>query len=136
MSNEIATQAAQPIDVRKSAYSSIKGADMDTRKRVFSALQSAKPLQDNLGKKIPVVDIVRTNVEVTNEVTGEQISAIRTVLIDDKGNAYSAVSNGIDISFANIIGVLGEPHTWGEPVVFVAKREGGGTNKYLTLELG
>lgn len=116
-------------------YSSIKGDDFDTRKRVFNALSNAKPLQDNLGKRIDVEHIVQVPVDVTDEITGEVSTLARTVFITPKGEAFAATSRGIDNSIAQIFSTLGEPHVWPEAIGFVASREGEGTRKYITLRL-
>lgn len=134
MTTEIATVSGVSNDKLR-PYSSLEGDDMETRKRVFKAIAGASPLQDNLDKAINVVHIVRMPAESVNEATGELDQYMRTILIDDKENAFVASSVGVDISFQTIISTLGEPRTWGGPIAFVAKREGKGTNKYLTLTL-
>ena len=70
-------------------YSSIQGADLETRKTIFNAVNSADPIADHLGTVLNVRDIIIQNVELENEQTGKIENAPRVILIDDSGNAYA-----------------------------------------------
>ena len=47
-------------------YSSIKGADLETRKTIFNAVNSAEPIADHLGTVLNIRDIIIQNVDLEN----------------------------------------------------------------------
>lgn len=116
-------------------YSSIKGTDFASRKQVLAATTTSVPLSDNLGKPIDLVNIVVQAIELPDENTGELVEVPRTVLIAADGTAYHAVSGGIFRSLENLLGILGEPAGWPEPVTVVVTKEGKAPRAYFTIRL-
>ena len=58
------------------------------------------------------------------------------ILVDDEGNAYHAISDGIFKSLQTYCGLLGNPNTWPEPVAIIVdeKRSRRGF-KFMTIKL-
>ena len=96
----------------ETVFSSITGDDFASKVAVISAMSNAEKLADHLGETINLCDFVIQRISLTDENTGEVVNSIRTVLIDDNGTAFAAVSNGIVSVLQNITGVLGMPAEW------------------------
>src|SRR6187402_309416 len=80
MSNDI-----QQIDsASKSRYTSIKGSDLATQKKIFAAITNAQSLADHLNKTINLKHVIIQPVTTENE-KGEIENFLRTVLIADDG---------------------------------------------------
>ena len=62
-----ASESRSAVDM----YSSIQGADLETLKTIFNAVNSAEPIADHLGTVLNVRDIIIQNVELENEQTGK-----------------------------------------------------------------
>lgn len=136
MSNEIAIQHNAGTVSLVDGYSSIKGDDVDTRKRVFNAVSAAEPIKNHLNKALTIVDVIVQPAESENQQTGEVDQYLRTTLIDDKGNAYSAGSVGISMALKNILDIMGEPGSAAWPLKVKAVSKAGRKGfDYLTLEL-
>lgn len=111
----------------------------------LAAMSNSTPLAEQQNKTFDLEHIVIHEVTINadgDEVdaeTGEvsdTIQAKRTVLVDKDGNAYHAISKGIDTSIRNILGVAGDPSTWDGYLPVTVKQEGTGNRKYLTLKPG
>ena len=108
---------------------------------IFNAINNAEEnLADHINETIEVTHVVAHPVTLTDEETGEAITALRTVLIDKNGKAYQAVSGGIANALSRIISIIGEPtgDAWvKEPVKMRVKqvKTRNGMNKVNTLEL-
>lgn len=139
--NELSTIAATSgiVDSFKSGggvYSSYRTDDFESKIQLASALSDSEPLVDHLGKNIELVHIVVQSVQLTDEDTGVVEDAVRTVLIDANGKAYSAISGVIVQRLRDIIGVLGTPDTWAGPVkVRVDRVKGKGKNFFYDLRV-
>lgn len=98
----------------------IKGDDLASRKATLNAVTSAKSLaeSDILGKGevFNLTNCVFQAVTVTDDNTGDQVDTVRTILLDDKGEAYYAISDGLVGSLRDFFGILGWPDTWPEPL--------------------
>ena len=117
-------------------YSSFVGTEFTDKLNVVSAMTSSTPLADNLDKPIMVQNVVIHAVKVTDTETGEIVDQARTILIDDKGKAYHAISGVIINRLRDIIAVLGEPSTWPSPVKMVCSRvKGTGANFFYDLHI-
>ena len=115
--------------------STVQGDDFEARTKVVNAVVNAEPLEDSLGKVIELVDWVAQIVTFINEDKVEE-QGIRTVLIAADGSAFSAMSKGVNSALANLVGVLGHPNTWPNPVKVVAnKRKGRNGYSFTTLNL-
>lgn len=90
-----------------------------------------------------IADMVNMEINVTNfyvEKTqinndGVMVDAFRTVLIDDNGESFGAVSTGVVNSLKNIVSFLGMPSTWERPLTVRVKEINIGTNRVLSLQL-
>lgn len=119
-------------------------ADDGTRKSkvaIFNALNAAdENIADHIGETLAVVDVIAHPVEITDENTGEIITALRTVLITKEGKSYVAVSMGITSALSKIFSIVGMPDggAWhDEPVKMKIKqvKTRNGNNKVNTIEL-
>lgn len=119
-------------------------ADDGTRKSkvaIFNALNAAdENIGDHIGETLSVVDVIAHPVDVTDEKTGEIITALRTVLITKEGKSYVAVSMGIASALSKIFSIVGMPDggAWhDEPVKMKIKqvKTRNGNNKVNTIEL-
>lgn len=120
-------------------YCSIK--DDGTRKSkvaIFNAINSAdESLGDHIGEVLEVVDVVAHPVTLTDENTGEIITALRTVLVTKNGKSYTAVSQGITNALSRVFSIVGMPSWTEEPVKMKVKqiKTRNGNNKVNTIEL-
>ena len=113
-------------------YSSLRLNSFDDALAVTEALMDSKPISEHLNKTIVVKDIVVQAVAMVDEKTGEIRNAPRVVLIEPKGTAYHAISNGLYLSVKNLLLVLGEPAGWERPVPLRVIQEGKAPNAYFT----
>ena len=135
-----ANEAAGVIEEFKSnnlaLYSSFAGDSFEDRKNVVKAMTSSVPIADNLDKPIKVKDVVIHTVNVTDTETGEIVEQARTILIDDQGKAYHAISGVIINRLRDIIAVMGEPSTWDGPLTMKCSQvKGKGANRFYDLHI-
>lgn len=95
-----------------------EGQDM-----AFAALQSSEPLSEHLGEVINLVHFMGQTINVADENTGEMSIRVRTIILDDKGKAYSATSDQLLNSLVTLTAVYGPPAQWSEPKPIVVKEE-------------
>lgn len=120
-------------------FCSIK--DDGTRKSkiaIFNAVNGAdESLGDHIGEVLEIVDVVAHPVTITDEETGEIITALRTVLIAKDGKTYTAVSQGITNALSRVFSIVGMPSWKDEPVKMKVKqiKTRNGNNKVNTIEL-
>ena len=123
-------------------YCSIK--DDGTRKTkvaIFNAVNGAdESIADHIGEVLEVVNVVAHPVQLADEVTGEVVNALRTVLIDKNGKTYTAVSQGITSALSKIFSIVGTPEdaAWEKEPVKMKIRQvktRNGNNKVNTIEL-
>jgi len=136
MSTEITTTNFQDTLDESGVFTTVKGTDIDAKKRVFVAVNDAEPLSDHLGETLDVVDIVAHKVEVANEESGEIGEATRVVLLTADGKALASVSVGIQGAVRNILAFLGEPSTWDGAVKLIpVEKKGRRGFRYMSLML-
>lgn len=123
-------------------YCSIKDdGSRATKVAIFNAVNGAdEQIADHIGEVIEVVNVVAHPVELLDEVTGEVVNALRTVLIDKNGKSYTAVSQGITSALSKIFSIIGTPENgaWEtEPVKMKIRqvKTRNGNNKVNTIEL-
>ncbi len=123
-------------------YSSIAGDSQDSKIRVLAAMTSAEPIGDHLDEVIPLVDFVihRVELEDTDDddvPNGRMIQAARTILVDVDGNAYYAISSVIVKRLYDIVGIMGEPSTWDNPVHVAVShvKSGKGARRFFDLRV-
>lgn len=105
---------------------------------IYNAISSAeKKIADCINETIEVVDVAAHPVDLLDENTGEVLTVLRTILIDKKGVAYAAVSQGITNSLSRIFSIVGQPSWKNNPVKMKIKQvqTRNDTNKVLTIEL-
>ena len=95
-----------------------EGQDM-----AFAALQSSEPLSEHLGEVINLVHFMGQTINVADENTGEMTVRVRTVIIDDKGKAYTATSDQLLNSLVTLTAIYGPPARWSAPKPVVVKEE-------------
>lgn len=116
-------------------YCSVKGGDRATKAKVYNAMNNPEhKVGDMINKTIKVKDVLVEIIELANEETGEIEEAPRVVLIDDKGQAYQAVSQGIFSAVKNAIQVFGAP-TWEEPLPCLIKQVPVKSGSMLTFDI-
>ena len=116
-------------------FTTVKGTDFDSRRKIFSAVNDAKSVSDLNGKPFVIADLVIEATEFVNEKTGEVEPSVRTIFITPDGNAYQAFSGPVFNAAKRLLGLLGEPESWPEPVKVRVTEEGKGTNRFYKLAL-
>ena len=116
-------------------FTTVKGTDFDSRRKIFSAVNDAKPVSDLQGKPFVIADLVIEATEFVNEKTGEVEPSVRTIFITPDGDAYQAFSGPVFNAAKRLLGLLGEPESWPEPVKVRVTEEGKGTNRFYKLAL-
>lgn len=141
--NELAVQGQQgemmAADQSQRYYSIVPS----TRKEavdIYNAVNNPdERLADFINKQIKVKHILIETVEIAKEDSDNPFNdkdiVPRTVVIDDKGVSYVAVSFGIFNSMKRIVQMFGEPSTWEEPVTVEIKQIKKGNNSILTLNI-
>lgn len=90
-------------------FSSIQGEDRETKIKQYNAINgSENAISDHVGEVLEITDMVAHAITLEDEVTKEDVNALRVVLLDKDGNAYHAVSQGIVSSLQKIIGTVGQ----------------------------
>ena len=128
VNNTIANQLDSLTDASGTFKATFDTSTEAGQDMAFSALSDSVPLNEHLGEVINLVHFVGQAVTVTNETTGELVNTVRTVLIDDKGNNYSAVSDQLLKSLSTMVGIYGIPAEWKSPkaIVVTEQRSGNG----------
>lgn len=111
---------------------------MESKAKVYNMINNPdKRISDVIGEVIYIKDVLAHSIEVVSEETGEIIQALRTVIIDDKGVSYEAVSQGVTNSLSRIMDIFGQPNTWEKPIPVkpVQKSTRNGNNKVTTLKV-
>ena len=117
------------------AFCSIKEDSLEAKKLVYNASNNpTHKIDDYINKEIALKDVFVEIIELANENTGELEQAPRIVLIDDKGESYQCVSNGIFGSLKKLMVIFGEP-TWEDPIHTVVKQVKVKRGTMLTLEV-
>lgn len=117
------------------AFCSIKEDSLEAKKLVYNASNNpTHKIDDYINKEIALKDVFVEIIELANENTGELEQAPRIVLIDDKGESYQCVSNGIFGSLKKLMAIFGEP-TWEEAIHVVVKQVKVKRGTMLTLEV-
>lgn len=118
-----------------STYCSVQGGDRAAKAKVYNAMNNPDhKVADFINKTIKVKDVLVEMIELPNEETGVIEPAPRVVLIDDKGDAYQAVSQGIYNAIKNAIQIFGAP-TWDDPLICTVKQVAVKNGSMLTLDI-
>lgn len=117
------------------AFCSIKEDTLEAKKLVYNASNNpSHKIDDYINKEIALKDVFVEIIELANENTGELEQAPRIVLIDDEGESYQCVSNGIFGSLKKLMAIFGEP-TWKNPIHVIVKQVKVKRGTMLTLEV-
>ena len=117
---------------RKAIYQPFMSVTPETRAQKIALLQLlesdtvAKPLNDCVGSKITIADVIINPYDKVNEDTGEMEYGVLTYMIDTNGEAYVTSSKSVYYTLQNIFKVFGLPH-WEEDeavTVQVVKKKG------------
>lgn len=123
---------------RKMSYSSldITKATQEVKAKYFNAINSASlRLAEQANLTLNIQHVFVEVVQCTNEETGETKECPRTVLIDDKGVGYQAVSLGVFSSLKKVFEIFGMPPTWKKPLPLKVKVVTKGLKNITTLEV-
>lgn len=107
---------------------------------IYNAVMNATDrLENAINMTLDVINVVAHPVTLTDENTGEMITALRTVLVTKNGS-YEAVSQGVTNALSRIFSIVGMPDggAWEkEPVKMKIKQVStrNGNNKIMTIEL-
>jgi hypothetical protein len=123
---------------RTTQFSSVditKANDVE-KKQFFNAINATeKRIGDCINEVINIKHVFVEVVTCINKETGENTECPRTVLIDDKGVGYQAVSLGVFSSLKKLFGVYGIPQQWKGAIKVKVKQITKGERKILNLEL-
>lgn len=129
-------QNTQTLDaVTRVIESSTLSVNTTAEKLAFAkALLSAKSARDNiLNKEFMVSDIVVQATEMLNERSGVIETVPRTILVNDKGDAYYAFGVPVYRDARTILAVF--DGRLPEPIAVTVGQGGTGNSKYLTLDI-
>jgi hypothetical protein len=99
---------------------------------VENAMSDAESIRDHIGAVLEIENVLLHDVVIEGE-NGEDVPAVRAVLIDSKGQGYAAVSNGVISSLQTLMALCG-PGPWNPPLK-VVPREVKTRKGYRTLRL-
>lgn len=117
---------------RKAIYQPFMSVTPETRAQKIALLQLlesdtiAKPLNDCVGNKITIADVIINPYDSVNEDTGEMEYGVLTYMIDTNGEAFVTSSKSVYYTLQNVFKVFGKPH-WEEAeavTVQVVKKKG------------
>lgn len=118
------------------AWSSLKSESMDEKAKFYNLMNNPeKRVGEMIGKVIKLKDVFVEVVELTNRDTGEIQKCPRTVLIDDKGVGYQAVSIGVFSAVKKLFDVYGTPDKWAGPIPLEVQQIQKGTRNILTFKI-
>ena len=101
----------------EACYCSVKAESKDEKVALYNATNAPDfRLKSFINKPINVKDIFVEVVTCVNKETGEVRKSPRTVLIDDKGKSYTAVSLGVFSALRKLFTIFGTPDTWDKPM--------------------
>lgn len=106
--------------------------------KIYNAISNAeKQLVDFVNNELLIVDVVAHTVTLLDQ-NGVPNECVRTILIDNKGVGYQAVSGGVVSSLQRIFAIVGMPSWRDEPVKIVPKQvktQNGKSVLTLTLKI-
>lgn len=122
---------------RTTAYCSMTASTPKEQATLYNAMNNPdKRIKDCINEVISVKDVFVEVVNCTNAETGETSTCPRTVLIDENGVGYQAVSLGVFSALKKLFAVYGEPCNWTAPVKVKVRQINKSTNKnILTLDV-
>lgn len=77
--------------------------------KMYNAVNDAENhISDCLGKELKITDMVAHPLEILDTETGELKKLVRVVLIDENGQGYHSMANGVVESMRRIIAIVGQ----------------------------
>ena len=140
MSNELQIKENELGNGSQMLVSSFKMDSMEDRLKVLKATNTPDHrIKDFVNMEITIKDIYIETVNVLQEEKDENGKDIyqtcpRTIIVDDKGESYVAVSFGVFTAVKRIVELLGNPHNWEKPIKFKVKQITKGDRSILTFE--
>lgn len=119
-------------------FSSIQNptGDRDLSIKIYNAISDTQQLREYINVPLSITDILAHPVSLLDEKTGEVTDAIRTILIDEEGTAYAAVSEGIRSSITRLVQIAGAlPWTPSLKMVALQKPTRNAMYQVLTIRL-
>lgn len=127
---------AQLTNDKITAWSSLKTDSPEEKAKFYNVMNNPeKRVAQMIGKVIKVKDVFVEIVELTNQETGEVKQCPRTVLIDEKGVGYQAVSIGVFSAIKKLFDVYGTPDRWESPLPLEVQQIQKGTRNILTFKI-
>lgn len=127
---------AQLTNDKITAWSSLKTDSPEEKAKFYNVMNNPeKRVADMIGKVIKVKDVFVEVIELTNEQTGEIQKCPRTVLIDEKGIGYQAVSIGVFSAIKKLFDVFGTPDRWTNPIPLEVQQIKKGMRNILTFKI-
>jgi hypothetical protein len=115
-------------------FSSIEPTNRETAVKVFNAINGAEnSLSDHLGEVLEITDMVAHTITLQDEITKEDVKALRVVLLTKDGVGYHSVSQGVVSSLQKIISIVGTA-PW-NPALKIVPTEVKTRKGYKTLTL-
>ena len=117
---------------RKAIYTPFSSVRPETRAQKIALLQLlesddvAIPLNEAVGKKITIADVIIRPYDKVNEDSGEMEYGVLTYMISTDGEAFVTSSKSVYYTLQNVFAVFGAPH-WEEEeavTVQVVKKKG------------
>lgn len=131
-----AVEAISTLQQGTGVFSTVQGTDRASKITVLDAMTNAEPVGDHLGETLELVNVVAQAVSITDTDTGESSDGVRVILMCADGSAYAAVSGALLGSLRDIFGILGEPHTWTEPLpIKVVEQKGRRGYKFFKITI-
>ena len=129
---------ASDLKAGHGAYCSMHALNNKARVTLFNACTNPKKISDMINKRIKVMHIYIEIIQVLSEQSGEMVNAPRVILIDEQGNGYQAVSNGIYNAVKRMYALFGDPGDWDAPhtveVQHVSLKDGQHTFNLLMVD--
>lgn len=121
---------------RTDSFCSFTAETNEDKARLFKAMNNPEHrVGDCINMNIRVKDIFSEMVTIENKETGEIQNAARIVLIDENGEGYQCVSQGMFSAVKKLISIYGLP-TWEEPIEICIKQiKKGGNRNILTFDV-
>ena len=119
------TQNAEGKFERKAIYTPFSSVRPETRAQKIALLQLlesddvAIPLNEAVGKKITIADVIIRPYDKVNEDSGEMEYGVLTYMISTDGEAFVTSSKSVYYTLQNVFSVFGAPHWEGEEAVTV-----------------